>query len=270
MEPLSARTGTHGSPPAEDSKGNDRSIIEIQHLKKSFDDHVVLEDVSIELARGENLAVLGKSGAGKSVLIKCIVGLLDPDEGTIFLFGKDIAKANKKELTELRNKIGFLFQGAALYDSMSVRENLEFPLRNWKHKPSSGETDTMVREALENVGLSDAIDKMPSELSGGMRKRLGLARTLIQKPEIMLYDEPTTGLDPITSREISRLILDVQRTNKTSSIIITHDIECTKITSNRIVVIEDGVCVAGGTFEELENSANEQVKSFFEWHAGSQ
>jgi phospholipid/cholesterol/gamma-HCH transport system ATP-binding protein len=243
--------------------------IEIRHLKKSFDEHEVLKDISIEVVKGETLAVLGKSGAGKSVLIKCIVALLDPDAGTIILFGQDTSVADKKELVELRKRIGFLFQGGALYDSMSVRENLEFPLRRLKPKPSPEEADVLVREALESVGLSDAIQKMPSELSGGMRKRLGLARTLIQKPEIMLYDEPTTGLDPITSREISKLILEVQGTYKTSSIIITHDIECAKITSNRIVLLKDGLCVAGGTYDELEKSSDEWVRSFFEWHAGS-
>ncbi|MGE5315528.1 MAG: ABC transporter ATP-binding protein [Acidobacteriota bacterium] len=242
------------------------NVIEIRHLQKSFNSHDVLKDVSIDVGKGENLAVLGKSGAGKSVLIKCIVGLLEPDGGTISLFGRDVAGLRAAELAEVRKKIGFLFQGAALYDSMSVRENLEFPLRTLRPKPSPGETDDRVAEALKGVGLSDAINKMPSELSGGMRKRLGLARTLIQKPEIMLYDEPTTGLDPITSREISNLILEVQETNKTSSIIITHDIECTKITSNRIVVLRDGLCVAGGTFEEMAQSDDAWVRSFFQWH----
>jgi phospholipid/cholesterol/gamma-HCH transport system ATP-binding protein len=246
------------------------NVIEIKHLKKSFGASDILKDVSIDVAKGESLAVLGRSGAGKSVLIKCLVGLLEPDEGSILLFGRDTATIDKKELAELRNKIGFLFQSGALYDSMSVRENLEFPLRNVKPRPSRTETDELVREALKSVGLSAAIDKMPSELSGGMRKRLGLARTLIQKPEIMLYDEPTTGLDPITSREISTLIVEVQKANQTTSIIITHDMECTKITSNRIVVLKGGLCVAEGTFEDLEHSADEEVKSFFEWQTGSQ
>ena len=256
--------------PVQGQIGQKPYAIEIRHLKKSFDEHEVLKDISIEVAKGETLAVLGKSGAGKSVLIKCIVALLDPDAGTIILFGKDVSQVGKKELVELRKRIGFLFQGGALYDSMSVRENLEFPLRRLRPRPSLEETDALVHEALRSVGLSDAINKMPSELSGGMRKRLGLARTLIQKPEILLYDEPTTGLDPITSREISRLILEVQNTYKTSSIIITHDIECSKITSNRIVVMKDGLCVAGGTYEELEHSNDEWVRSFFEWHAGTQ
>jgi phospholipid/cholesterol/gamma-HCH transport system ATP-binding protein len=250
------------------ASGLNSYIIDIQHLKKSFDACEILKDISISVSKGESLAVLGKSGAGKSVLIKCLVGLLEPDEGAIILFGKDISTVRSKELAALRNKIGFLFQSGALYDSMSVRANLEFPLRSVKPKPSRTETDERVREALKNVGLSEAIDKMPSELSGGMRKRLGLARTLIQRPEIMLYDEPTTGLDPITAREISTLIVEVQKANKTTSIIITHDMECTKITADRIVVLDDGLCLAEGTYDELENSNDEKVKSFFEWQAG--
>jgi phospholipid/cholesterol/gamma-HCH transport system ATP-binding protein len=262
MNPLSIRTEADET--LQKDSEYDGNIIEIKHLKKSFNDVAVLNDISIEVEKGENLAVLGKSGAGKSVLIKCIIGLLDADGGTMALFGKDISTIDKKTLACLRKKIGFLFQGAALYDSMSVRENLEFPLRSLDRKPSRGEADDMVNDALMKVGLSDAIGKMPSELSGGMRKRLGLARTLMQQPEIMLYDEPTTGLDPITSREISRLMLDVQNLNKTSSIIITHDMECTRITANRIIVINNGLCEAAGTYEELKNSDNEWVRSFFE------
>jgi phospholipid/cholesterol/gamma-HCH transport system ATP-binding protein len=267
MNQLPNRDGSGSVLPKQTDTGTDGNIVEISHLKKSFNGREVLKDISVTLARGENLAVLGKSGAGKSVLIKCIVGLLEPDEGTMLLFGKDVSVIGAKELAVLRKKIGFLFQGAALYDSMSVRENLEFPLRGLAAKPSRSETDAMVADALTSVGLSDAIDKMPSELSGGMRKRLGLARTLMQRPELMLYDEPTTGLDPITSREISRLLLEVQHMNNTSSIIITHDIECTKITSNRIILINDGVTAAGGTYDELKNSNDPWVKSFFEWHA---
>ena len=265
MERLLSETRASGAAPVQEDIGSHPYVIELKHLKKSFASSAVLNDVSLDVTKGESLVVLGKSGAGKSVLIKCIVGLLEPDEGSIVLFGKDISTIGKKELARMRKKIGFLFQSAALYDSMSVRENLEFPLRSVKPKPSRRETYNLVCEALESVGLSEAINKMPSELSGGMRKRLGLARTLIQKPEIMLYDEPTTGLDPITAREISTLILEVQKTIRTTSIIITHDMECTKITSNRIVVLEGGLCVAEGTYEELEHSDDEQVKSFFEW-----
>ncbi len=265
MESLSIGKEMSGEKQAQESIKTNDCVMEIQHLKKSFGTSDVLKDISFTVTKGESLAVLGKSGTGKSVLIKCIVGLIEPDEGTITLFGEEIATVNKKELAVLRNKIGFLFQSAALYDSMSVRENLEFPLRNVDPKPSRSETDELVNEALKSVGLSDAIDKMPSELSGGMRKRLGLARTLIQKPEIMLYDEPTTGLDPITAREINTLILEVQKNNHTTSIIITHDMECTKTTSNRIIVLGEGHCLAEGTFEELENSSDNNVKSFFEW-----
>jgi phospholipid/cholesterol/gamma-HCH transport system ATP-binding protein len=239
-------------------------VVEMQHLKKSFGDKKVLLDINLKMNKGENLVILGKSGTGKSVLIKCIVGLIDLDEGKLLLFGKDISELKDKELTELRRKIGFLFQSGALYDSMTVRENLEFPLRRQVTKVASDEMDQRVKEALENVGLSDTIDMTPSELSGGMRKRLGLARTLILKPEIMLYDEPTTGLDPITSREISSLILEVQKKYHTASIIITHDIECAKLTANRIIVVKEGVCAAEGTYDELEKSEDPWVRSFFE------
>jgi phospholipid/cholesterol/gamma-HCH transport system ATP-binding protein len=267
MNQLSNSSERYSHTSAEDGGEENQCVVEISRLNKSFDDHAVLNDISIVVSKGENLAVLGKSGVGKSVLIKCIAGLIEPDAGIIKLFGSDINTVDRKELARLRKKIGFLFQGAALFDSMSVRENLEFPLRTLTQKPSPQETEDLVMNALADVGLSEAIDKMPSELSGGMRKRLGLARSLIQQPEIMLYDEPTTGLDPVTSREISRLILEVQKTKKTSSIIITHDIECTKITSNRIVVIDGGLCVAEGTYEELTGSDNELVRSFFEWQA---
>jgi len=238
------------------------NIAEISHLKKSFGSNRVLNDISFKIEKGENLAVLGKSGSGKSVLIKCLVGLLEPDSGDVNLFGEKVADLKEKELNLLRKKIGFLFQSAALYDSMTVRENLEFPLRDLKSKPQE-EIDLLVTEVLKNVGLEDAIDKMPSELSGGMRKRVGLARTLILKPEIILYDEPTTGLDPITSREISELILDVQKKYNTASIIITHDIECARITANRMILIKDGVVLVEGTFKEISESKDEWVRSFF-------
>lgn len=238
------------------------TVAEIGHLKKSFGNNQVLKDLSFNINRGENLAIFGKSGSGKSVLIKCLVGLIEPDEGEIVLLGQDISKLNVSDLNVLRKKIGFLFQSAALYDSMTVRENIEFPLRDLKSKPKE-EIDALVIEALKNVGLESAIDKMPSELSGGMRKRIGLARTLILKPEIILYDEPTTGLDPITSKEISQLILDIQKKYNTSSIIITHDIECAHIAANRIIMIKDGAAAAEGTFDELSKSQDEWVRSFF-------
>jgi len=225
----------------------------------------VLNDINFKMEKGENLVVLGKSGSGKSVLIKCLVGLIEPDDGEVFLFGESISGLNESKLNLVRKKVGFLFQSAALYDSMSVRENLEFPLRDLKSKPQA-EIDALVVEALKNVGLEDAIDKMPSELSGGMRKRVGLARTLILKPEIILYDEPTTGLDPITSREISRLILDVQKKYNTASIIITHDIECASITANRMIIIKEGMVIAEGNFKELSESKDEWIGSFFNKH----
>src|SRR6201988_2548029 len=213
------------------------TVVEIEHLKKSFGTNQVLKDINLKIEQGQNMVVFGKSGSGKSVLIKCLVGLLEPDEGKVIILGKDIIELKNEELNNIRKKIGFLFQSAALYDSMTVRENLEFPLRELKSIKEE-ELDSMVKEALENVGLLEAIDKMPSELSGGMRKRVGLARTLILKPEIMLYDEPTTGLDPITSKEISKLILEVQKKYNTASIIITHDVECARITANRMIIIK--------------------------------
>lgn len=238
------------------------AITEIEHLKKSFGNNNVLKDINLKIAKGENLVVFGKSGSGKSVLIKCLVGLIEPDEGKVIVLGKDISELKNEELNILRKKVGFLFQSAALYDSMTVRENLEFPLRDLKSKPKE-EIDALVIEALKNVGLEDAIDKMPSELSGGMRKRVGLARTLILKPEIILYDEPTTGLDPITSKEISNLILEVQKKYNTASIIITHDVECARITANRIIILKDGTSAAEGTFDELSESKDESVRAFF-------
>lgn len=240
----------------------DTPVVAIANLKKSFGSNDVLKGISLTINKGENLVVCGKSGSGKSVLIKCLVGLVTPDAGDITLLGQDLTALDTKELNKLRKKVGFLFQSAALYDSMTVRENLEFPLRDLRTKPKE-EIEALVQEALTNVGLANVIDKMPSELSGGMRKRVGLARTLILKPEIMLYDEPTTGLDPITSKEISSLILDVQKKYNTSSVIITHDIECARITANRIIIIRDGVCAAEGTFDELSASTDEWVRSFF-------
>ncbi|HTA83491.1 MAG TPA: ATP-binding cassette domain-containing protein [Bacteroidia bacterium] len=247
--------------PGNTSNGGDYVVV-VEHLKKSFDDRCILKDINLKLAKGENLVVLGKSGTGKSVLIKCIVRLLEADGGTISVFGKNIAELEAKDLNELRKKIGFLFQSAALYDSMSVRENLEFSIRELQAKKSD-EIDSRVKEALQNVNLLDAIDAMPSDLSGGMRKRVGLARTLILKPEIILYDEPTTGLDPITSREISNLIVEVQQKYNAASLIITHDIACAKTIADRVMLINEGICVAEGTFDELQKSSNSLVQSFF-------
>ena len=239
------------------------TVIEIANLKKSFGEQKVLNDISIKLLNGENLAILGKSGSGKSVLIKCIVRLLTADSGTIRVLGKDVGTINTRELGTLREKIGFLFQSSALYDSMTVRQNLEFPLRRIKRDLSHKEMKEIIDEVLKNVGLSDAIDKMPSQLSGGMRKRISLARTLVVDPLIMLYDEPTTGLDPVTSNEISLLINDIQKKYKTSSIIITHDIECARATANHLIMLQDGKIYLEGNIEKFEKSDDTLIRSFF-------
>jgi len=238
-------------------------IIEIENLKKSFGNTRVLNGITLKLFKEENLVILGKSGTGKSVLIKCIVRLLSSDSGLINVFDKRILTLRKKELNELRLKIGFLFQSGALYDSMTVKQNLEFPLRRIKKELDEKGIKAKVEEVLENVGLSDALNKMPSELSGGMRKRISLARTIIVDPKIMLYDEPTTGLDPVTSDEISQLILDVQKKYKTSSIIITHDISCARQTANRIIMLDNGVVYKEGTLKEFEDSDDPLIHSFF-------
>ncbi|MDY6801787.1 MAG: ATP-binding cassette domain-containing protein [Bacteroidota bacterium] len=242
---------------------NNNYVVEIEHLQKSFDGRMILKDINLKVKKSENVVILGKSGIGKSVLIKCIVGLIYPDKGSVKVFGKEVTQMNHNELDEMRTRVGFIFQSNALYDSMTVRENLEFPLRRNKIITDKKEIDNLVYEALNNVGLTDAIDKMPAELSGGMRKRIGLARTLILKPEIILYDEPTTGLDPLTSREISKLINTIQNKFNASSIIITHDLECAKRTSNRILILQDGVFYAEGSFEELKTNQDPFVKSFF-------
>jgi len=240
------------------------TVISIKGLYKSFGkDNDVLKGVDLIVHKGENLVVLGKSGSGKSVLIKCLVGLVIPDEGEIKVFDTNISNLDYTELNAIRVRIGFLFQNSALYDSMSVRQNLAFPLKRHSKKITSQEVTDKIMEVLESVGLEDAIDKMPSALSGGMRKRIGLARTLILNPEIILYDEPTTGLDTITSHEISELILSVQKKYKTTSIIITHDMACAKLTGDRLVILKDGVLHAEGTYDELEKSSDEWVRSFF-------
>jgi phospholipid/cholesterol/gamma-HCH transport system ATP-binding protein len=251
----------HKQQAAADKKGE--VVIDIKGLKKSFGTKEVLKDINLIVHRGENIVVLGKSGQGKSVTIQCIVGLLTPDSGSLKVFGEDVPEMNEKELKELRMRIGFLFQGAALYDSMTVRENMEFPLTRVLKIKDQHEIDKRVNDVLESVGLADAIDKWPSDLSGGMRKRAGLARTLIVNPEIMLYDEPTTGLDPVTSREISLLIMDMQKKYKTTSIIITHDMDCARITADRVVMMKDGEYIAEGTFKEMQHSDNEFVRSYF-------
>lgn len=239
-------------------------ILEIKNLKKSFGSNQVLNGFNMELKEGENLVIMGKSGSGKSVMIKCLIGLIEPDSGSIKVMGQEITTLKQKQFDELRSEIGFLFQGSALYDSMTVRENLEFPLRH--HKERFGvnlDTTVLVEEALTNVGLLHAIDLMPSELSGGMKRRVALARTLILKPKIILYDEPTSGLDPITSKEIIELMRNIQKQYKTSSLIITHDVDCARVIANRMILLIDGINYIEGNYETLAKSLDEKVKAFF-------
>lgn len=242
-----------------DSRTTSESSIIVQNLSKSFGSKSVLNQVSFQLNKGENLVIVGKSGSGKSVLIKCLVGLIPPDEGDVSILGSNLNTLSGPALLQLRLRLGFLFQSGALYDSMSVKENLAFPLRQKDKK----EEDAFYEEALKNVGLEGILHQMPSELSGGMRKRLGLARTLISQPEILFYDEPTTGLDPITAREISELMVRVQEKYKTSSIIITHDINCAAITANRILALKDGSIYADGTFKDMTSSKDPWIQSLF-------
>ena len=237
-------------------------VIDIEHLKITLGGNEILKEVNLKVHKSESVIILGKSGSGKSVTLKCIIGLMIPDKGKIIVLKKNVPELDIRELQEFRTKIGFIFQSGALYDSMSVRENLEFPLVRHE-KLTAEEVENRIKDVLSDVGLAESIDKMPSELSGGMRKRIGLARTLILNPEIMLYDEPTTGLDPATSEEISNLILKMQEKFKVSSVIVTHDIKCAKLTANRIVVLKDGVFTAEGEFDELKDSDDEFVRGFF-------
>ena len=246
------------------STPNKKAIIEIKGLIKTYGNNHVLDGFNMVLNEGENLVIMGKSGSGKSVMIKCLIGLEEHDSGTVEIMGKDISALNREELDDLRTEVGFLFQGSALYDSMTVRENLEFPLR--RHKKKFGKiTDTtpLVMEALENVGLAHTINLMPEELSGGMKRRIALARTLILQPKIILYDEPTTGLDPITAKEILLLMMSIQKKYNTSAIIITHDVDCARVISNRMILLVDGINYIEGTFEELSISTDPKVQAFF-------
>jgi len=248
----------------ETPKDKKEIIIEIKNLYKSFADHKVLDGFHMKLYKGENLVVMGKSGSGKSVMIKCLVGLMQPDSGYISVLGKEIKNLNRVALDELRSDIGFLFQGSALYDSMTVRENLEFPMR--RHREKFGkikDTTPLVMEALESVGLAHAIDLMPEELSGGMQRRVALARTLILQPKIILYDEPTTGLDPITSKEIIGLMRSIQIKYGTSSLIITHDVDCARVISDRMILLVDGTNYAEGKYTDLIKSHDPKIEAFF-------
>ena len=248
----------------EAEKYDTNAIIEINALKKTFGTNIVLNDFNLKVKEGDNVVVIGKSGSGKSVLVKCIIGLMIPNSGTIKVFGDDVSKLSHEDLDKMSAKVGFLFQSNALYDSMTIRENLEFPLRRHWIKDTKESMKNLVIEALTNVGLADTINMKPSELSGGMRKRIALARTLILKPKIILYDEPTSGLDPVTGREISNLIVEIQKKYNTTSIIISHDLNCAKITANKIVILIDGKCYANGTFEELKKISDIKVKQFFD------
>jgi phospholipid/cholesterol/gamma-HCH transport system ATP-binding protein len=242
----------------------DAPVIEIENLSKSFGTNHVLRNFTMKVQAGKNLAILGKSGSGKSVLIKCIISLITPDEGLIKIFGEDISTYDSDALDKLRARIGFLFQSNALYDSMTVRENLEFPLRrHWNKAQREKGTERAVKEVLEDVGLAHTVDMMPAELSGGMRKRIALARTLILQPQIILYDEPTTGLDPITAREISHLIVQVQKKYNTTSIIISHDMNCINITANSVIMLIDGKMYAQDTITNLQRYEDPKIHEFF-------
>ena len=251
------------APPTAPAANPAEAVLTIANVSLTFGENHVLQDFSLTLHRGENIVVLGKSGAGKSVLIKCVIGLLRVDSGTITVLGQDVAALNHDGLDRLRTKLGFLFQSNALYDSMTVRDNLLFPLRRqWLTHTPAQETE-LVKQALADVGLADTAAKMPAELSGGMRKRIALARTLILRPEIILYDEPTTGLDPITGREIDHLIREVQKKYNTSALIISHDLACVRLTADRVALIAEGRCYAEDTYAGMQANTDPQVHDFF-------
>lgn len=246
------------------TESNGEPVLVIRDVHKAFGDNVVLNGFSLTLNKGENIVVLGRSGSGKSVLIKCIIGLMYADSGEIYVFGEPVSDLSIENLDRMRAKVGFLFQSNALYDSMTVRENLEFPLRRHWIKLEQDDINRMVMEALEDVGLAHTVDMMPVELSGGMRKRIALARTLILRPEIILYDEPTTGLDPITGKEISELIVEIQHKYNATSLIISHDMKCVQLVADRIAVLIDGKCYAEGSYDVLKGMKDKQVHQFFE------
>lgn len=238
-----------------------RIMIRIKDLHKRFGDNVVLKGFDMELMEGENLVIMGKSGSGKSVMIKCLMGLMQPDSGIVEIMEERVLEMEHQELDYLRKKIGFLFQGSALYDSMTVKENLEFPLR--KQNMPQDKKDKLVFQALESVGLLDAIELLPNELSGGMKRRIALARAIILHPKIIIYDEPTTGLDPITAKEIVQLMRDIQKIYGSSALIITHDVDCSRVIADRMILLIDGVNYAEGSFKELSNSKDEKIQAFF-------
>ena len=239
------------------------NVIVVNNMYKSFKHNDILKGISLTLQKGENLGVVGKSGIGKSVLIKCIVRLIEPDRGEVDVLGTNILKCNDIELNEIRKQVGYLFQGGALYDSMSVRENLLFPIRRTQFVDKMHDAQELIEGSLRSVGLIDAIDKMPSELSGGMKKRIALARTLILKPDIILYDEPTTGLDAVTSGEISELIIKIREEYNTASIIITHDMKCAKIATDSIKIMKDGRFLEQGTYDQLSRSEEKEIRDYF-------
>lgn len=243
---------------------NRQVVLEIKNLYKSFGENHVLKGFNMKLYKEENLVIMGKSGSGKSVMIKCLVGLMKADKGSIFLMDNNLSQLNHEDLDHLRADIGFLFQGSALYDSMTVRENLEFPLRRHRNRFDENiDTEILVLEALNDVGLGHTVDLLPAELSGGMQRRIALARTLILRPKVILYDEPTSGLDPITAKEIILLILDMKKKFNTSSLIITHDVDCARVISDRMILLIDGVNYAEGTFNELSKSSDPKIQAFF-------
>lgn len=245
--------------------------LQIKNLKKAFGELSVLDGIDMRLQAGENIAVLGRSGIGKSVLIKCIVRLIEPDHGEVIINGENILEPeDKSEIDRIRGSIGFLFQGGALYDSMTVKNNLSFSLRRQSKKLKEGEVNDRVEEALSNVGLLDTMDKYPADLSGGMVKRVALARTLVRNPEIILYDEPTTGLDPVTAREITELIIKVQETYQTASVIVTHDLNCAQRTAGEVKLLHDARFHAEGSFDELQRSDDKVVRAFFKDHRSSE
>ena len=240
---------------------NIKTMLKIKDLRKSFGDNHVLRGFNMDLYEGENLVIMGKSGSGKSVMIKCLMGLEQPDEGELEIMGNNVLEFEHQELDLLRREIGFLFQGSALYDSMSVRENLEFPLR--KQNIPQNQKDELVFQALESVGLTEAVELMPDELSGGMKRRIALARAIILNPKIIIYDEPTTGLDPITAKEIIQLMRDIQKKYGSSALIITHDVDCSRVIADRMILLIDGINYAEGSFLELSKSKDKNVQAFF-------